>query len=346
MQISYADPHHPRFLITRLSAVGDCIHSMPIIGALRRQFPGAFIAWATQGLPATLLRDYPDLDRVITVDRNWLKSFHQIKNLRRTLHELQFDVSIDPHSLTKSAMLGWLSGARCRIGFDRPQGRELSLLLNNVRFASTLPHVVDKYLELLRPLGIEQPSSPKFEMAEWQHEKVDQFLHDTHLSGEFAVINPGAGWDSKLWPAKRFGLVAKHLGRVHRLPSVIVWAGDREQILAREIAEHSGGHGLIAPSTTLPELTTLMRYSKLCVAADTGPLHLAAAVDTRCVGLYGPTLPSECGPYGPQHVSVQTCYQDGNGRQRRGADNEAMCAIRVSQVTDACDRLLVKSQAA
>ena len=346
MNVSYADPHHPRLLITRLSAVGDCIHSMPIVGAIRRKYPGAFIAWATQGLPATMLQDYPGLDQVIVVERDWLKSLKKIAATRSLLRELRLDVSIDPQSLTKSSMLGWLSGAQYRIGFDKPQGRELSLLLNNIRIAPTLPHVVDKYLQLLAPLGIEQPQSPKFEMAEWQHDTVRQFLRDAHLTGGYAVINPGAGWDSKLWPARRFGQVAKHLGTVHQLPSVIVWAGDREQAWANEIAKHSGGHGLIANSTTLPELATIMRNARLCVAADTGPLHLAAAVDTACVGLYGPTRPAECGPYGTQHISVQTHYQQGTGRQRRGSVNEAMQAIEVSQVTQACDQLLSKAQAA
>ena len=102
----------------------------------------------------------------------------------------------------------------------------------------------------------------------------------------------------------------------------------------------------MAPATSLPELATLMRKAKLCVAADTGPLHLAAAVETPCVGLYGPTRPSECGPYGSQHHSVQTQYQGGSGRERRGGENEAMRAIEVSQVTDACDQMLSKAQAA
>lgn len=346
MNISYRDAHHPRFLITRLSAVGDCIHSMPLIGALRRRFPGAFIAWATQGLPATLLDNYPGLDQIYRVDRDWLKSLSSVSTVRRELRSFNFDVTLDAQSLTKSAALGWLSGAPYRIGFGKPQGRELSLWLNNIKVKPTVDHVVEKYLQLLEPLGIEIPAAPRFEMAEWQHASMQQFLQEKIGAGRYAVINPGAGWDSKLWPAKRFGEVARYLGQKHQLHSIVVWAGDREESWAHEIVEHAGGQASMAPSTSLPELTSVLRGATLCVAADTGPLHLAAAVNVPCVGLYGPTRPSECGPYGPQHVSVQTYLQGGTGRERRGADNSAMCAIEVSQVEAACDQLLARAQAA
>lgn len=330
----------PRILITRLSAIGDCIHTVPIVSALRRHLPDAHVAWITQGGPATLLADYPGLDDIIVVPRDWMKSLSSIREIRRELRAHQFDISIDPQSLTKSALLGWLSGARQRIGFSRPQGREASLLLNNVRITPQKDHVVECYLELLQPLLGNQTLEPTFELRTPASEKVDTFLRETHLTNGFAVINPGAGWDSKLWVPSRFGRVAKYLGETYQLPTVVVWAGEREVIWAKEIVASSGGHAWLAPDTSLPELGTLLSKSALCVAADTGPLHLAAAVGTPCVGLYGTTLPRVCGPYGAQHVSVQTYYHAGSSRERRSVTNIAMRAIEVATVCNACDQAL------
>jgi ADP-heptose:LPS heptosyltransferase len=327
-----------------MSAIGDCIHTMPLVGAIRARYPDAFIAWATQPGPASLLTSYPGLDQVVIVKRDWMKSWHQVTRLRRHLQSLKFDFSVDAQSLTKSALLGWISGARRRIGFAAPQGRELSLWLNNERIQPRSDHVVDRYLELLKPiLGDELPEA-RFELPVTEHEVVKQFLDNTGLRDGYAVINPGAGWDSKLWLPARFGRVARHLGDMHRLPTVVVWAGHRELIWAKEIVARSGGHAWLAPDTSLPELASVLSQARLCVAADTGPLHLAAAVGTPCVGLYGPTRPRHSGPYGQGHQTVQVYYQSGSSRERRQADNDAMRAIEVAMVTNACDRVIARSR--
>ena len=157
-------PSSPRFLITRLSAVGDCIHTVPIVHAIRDRFPNCFIAWATQNGPATLLDGLEGLDEIVRVPRDWMKSPGNWWSFRRKLRAMRFDVAIDPQSLTKSGLLGWLSGARDRIGFAKPQGRELSLLTNRCLVEPQKEHVVDRYLELLRPLGIDDPNV-RFDMA-------------------------------------------------------------------------------------------------------------------------------------------------------------------------------------
>jgi lipopolysaccharide heptosyltransferase I len=330
----------PRILITRLSAIGDCIHTMPLVGALRRGFPRAHVAWITQAAPASLLEGYPGLDEVIVAPRGWLKSLRQLRRLRRELRSREFDIVLDPQSLTKSALLGWLSGAAQRIGFTAPQGRELSLWLNNERIDPRRDHVVERYLELLCPLMDMAELRPRFELPVRQWATIERFLDQGVWTTGFVVINPGAGWDSKLWSPERFGQVARHLERTHRLPSVVVWAGRREREWAERIVAQAGGAARLAPETNLPELAALLRRARLCVACDTGTLHLAAAVGTACVGLYGCTRPSICGPYGSEHATVQAYYQDGTSRQRRNARNDAMRAINVSMVTRACDRVL------
>ena len=331
----------PRILITRLSAIGDCIHTMPLVGVLRRRFPDAFIAWATQRVPATLLRDYPGLDEILVVPRDWMKSWTEVRRLRRQLRERQFDMAIDPQSLTKSAALGWLSGAELRVGFAAPQGRELSPWLNNRIVQPQCSHVVDRYLELLRPIVGSIQRTARFELSRRPQATISEFVRKLELR-RFAVINPGAGWDSKLWLPDRFGQVACHLGQVHRLRTVVVWAGDRERQAAEEIARHAKGFARLAPETDLPELADLLQQATLCVSGDTGPLHLAAAVGTACVGLYGSTQPEICGPYGKQHGTVQAYYQDGTSRQRRRAQNDAMQAIEAAHVMQRCDEVLAR----
>jgi lipopolysaccharide heptosyltransferase I len=331
----------PRILIARLSAVGDCIHTAPVASALRRQFPGAFIAWVVQGGPASLLESHPAIDRVIAVKKCWLRSPQEVAQLRSKLKSLEFDITIDPQSLSKSAIAAWLSGAPRRIGFARPQGREVAPLLNNQTVAPTASHVVDRYLELLRPLGV-SPGPVNFDLpllpAATQF--AAQLANEFHLRRGFAAINPGAGWDSKLWPAERYGKVARFLGEKLQLPSLALWSGDREKAWAETIVARSGGHALLAPSTTLPQLAAVLAAAKIFVGADTGPLHLAAAMGTPCLGLYGPTRPEECGPYGRGHETVQAYYQDGTSRERRGRDNSAMQAISVEMVCEACKKLL------
>ena len=329
----------PRILITRLSAIGDCIHSLPIVAAIRCSFPDAFIGWVTQSGPASLITGTPGLDEVISVDRNWMKKWRTIRETRRRLREFRFDTVIDPQSLTKSSLLGWLSGARTRIGFARGQGRELAPLLNNQRVKPVRAHVVERYLELLRPLGVRDPQVtfplPSFPESA---ETVEGFLGGRSL-GRFGLLNPGAGWNSKLWPHERYAEVADYLHREHSIRSIVLWAGNREKAWAESIT-HASRAAVLAPDTSLIELGELCRRAEIFVGSDTGPMHLAAAVGTTCVAMFGPTLPSVCGPWGEKHIPLQARYQDGSSKERRGDDNSAMREINVASVCAACDQIL------
>lgn len=331
----------PRILICRLSAIGDCILTMPLASALRRQFPEAFIAWAVQGASAPLVEEHPAVDLAIRVSKQELRSPLGLWRLRQRLREQRFDLAIDPQGLTKSALVSWLSGAPRRIGFARPVGREVSPWLQTEIVHSRQAHVVDRYLELARPLGIEAPKAEfRFPTSAAAVSKLAPFLDQSLLQRGFAVINPGAGWDSKLWPAERYAEVAAYLALNHRLPSVVVWAGSREKAWGEEIVARAQRHAILAPQTTLLELGELLRRAKLFVGSDTGPLHMAAAVGVSCVGIYGPTRPEDCGPYGSGHRAVQAFYQSGSARQRRSASNNAMRAVSVQDVCQACEEVL------
>jgi lipopolysaccharide heptosyltransferase I len=331
----------PRILISRLSAVGDCILTLPLANAVRAHFPRAFIGWVVQGGPATLLEGHPAVDQLIVVKKGWLGSPAEFAAVRRTLRSLQFDITLDPQSLSKSAIAAWLSGAPRRIGLARPIGRELAPLLNNQVLTPRTTHVVERQLELLRPLGIATgPARFDIPVRPEARRFVQRYLDDFHLKNGYAVINPGAGWDSRLWPPDRYGRVARFLGETHRLPSVVAWSGAREQEWAETIVTRSGGHALLGPATTLPQLAALMASTRIFVGSDTGPLHLAAAMGAPCVSLHGTTEPKISGPYGQGHQVVQAFYQEGSSRERRKADNRAMRAITVEMVCEACVRVL------
>ena len=134
-----------------------------------------------------------------------------------------------------------------------------------------------------------------------------------------------------------------HLGETHRLPTVVVWGGDRERRWAQEIVDASAGYATLAPPTSLPELAALTQRGRIFVSSDTGPLHMAVAVGTPSVGLYGATRPADCGPYGAPHVAVQVRYQAGSRKQRRKASNACMREISAEMVCRHCDQVLAKT---
>lgn len=339
-----ANQRTPRILIVRLSAIGDVVLTMPVLNALRDHFPHAFLAWAVEERAATLLRGHKALDELVVLPRRFLKSPSALWRLFRQLRTLRLDMAIDAQGLTKSALLARLSGARRRIGFGGRWGRELSPWLNSELVYPARSHVIERHLELLRPLGIERPAV-RFDvpLGEAENEAAGRWIAGAGLDGGFAIVNPGAGWPSKLWPPDRYAAVARHLGRAWSLPSLVVWAGNEEHAAAQEIAAGSEGHARLAPPTNLRELAALCALARLFVGSDTGPLHLAEAVGTPCVGLYGPWPAEETGPYGPQHIAIQKAEFSGTtSHERRHAPSTLMEAIDVPSVCDGCDAVLTR----
>ena len=331
----------PRILIVRLSAIGDVLHALPVLNALRDALPNAFIAWVVEGRAADLLRGHQALNELVELRRGWLKSPPTVWKLRKRLRRGRFDITVDVQGLTKSAIAAWLSPAPQRIGFDGPDGRELSRWLNNCLVQPTAAHVIDRNLELLRALNI-TAASVRFDLPEAQADAAaaEAAIAASALQSGFAVINPGAGWPSKLWPADRYAAVARHLGSTRRLPSMVAWAGNQERQWALQIVDGSAGHARLAPATTLTQLAALLRRARLFIGSDTGPLHLAVAVGAPSVGLFGPMPAERNGPYGPQHLAVQKICLSGSSRQRRGAGPESMEAIEASAVIEACESIL------
>ena len=334
-------PPRPRILIVRLSAIGDAVLTLPVLCALRRRFPDAFLAWAAESHAAAVLRGHECLDELIELPRGWLKSVHHLREIRRRLKNLRFDAAVDPQSLTKSALLARLSGAKYRIGLGRPFGRELAPLLNNRVMHTTGPHVVQHMLQLLGPLGVE-PGPVEFRLPAGPDAAAagEAVLQATGMTGRFMAVNPGVGDLLRDWPAERYVEVVRRVRHAFEVPSLILWGTDRELATANRIAESVGEGCRVAPPTSLTTLTAVLRRAMFLVSHDTGPLHIAAAVGTPCVGIYGPTWPEFCGPFGPGHIVVRGRWRAPHPLKWRSAPADVMLQIPAEDVFQACVRML------
>ncbi len=341
------DNTNPKILVTRLSHIGDCILTLPMVNRLREMLPESQIVWAIESPTQKLLAEHGSVDEFIVVPKSWMKSPANWLSLGRKLRQYNFDICIDPQGITKSAMLGWLSRAKVRIGASGRWGRELSTWLNNRLIEPTATHLADRSLELLSQIsgsdaqaGIHSYDLPIPEQALIT---ANRLCNQNQLE-QYAVINPGASWPSKRWDTQRFGSAGSYLYRNRLIRSVLTWAGPEEKAMALEIAQFDPDAFVVAPPTTLPQLAAVISKASIFVGCDTGPLHIAAAVGTPCVGLYGTTRPQDSGawPYAAPtpHVAVQKWHQSGSCRKRRSAANDAMMDILAADVFKACDQIL------
>jgi heptosyltransferase I len=312
-----------------------------MVNELRRGFPDAMIVWAMESPSHKLLGNHTSVDEVLLVPRGWMKSPGEIHAMHRKLRQYRFDIAVDPQSIFKSAVLSRLSGAKTRLGFVGDHGREMSPWLNNCRVNPRATHLVDRSLELIQPIV----SDARFrnfglQVPEDANRFASMFQKQQLAEKPFVAINPGASWPSKRWGIDRFAELARALAADPGITSVITWAGKEENEMAETIVELSRGAAVMAPATSLPELAALYQASEAFVGCDTGPLHIAAAVGTTCVGLYGPTRPVDSGAYGSQHVAIQVRYHSGGCRERRQATNDAMREITTSMVVESVRNLL------
>lgn len=334
-----------RILIVRLSAIGDCILSVPVLTSIRRNFPQARLGWVIEKTSSQLIQGHAALDDLFVVSKQTFKSPRQLWALAAKLRAWKPDVTLDLQGLTKSSLLAWLSGAKSRLGFnsDEFDGRELSRFLNNRLFTPESKHIVDRSLELLKLLGVDDPAV-EFNLPEQEKDAAfaERVQKSNAMEGRFAVINVGAGWTSKLWPTERYARIVKHLGEYWGVPCLVVWSGEQENLMAKQIVDASHGHGVLSPATTLLQLGSLIRRASLFVGSDTGPMHLSVAVGTPTVGMIGPMPIERVCPYGPMNRGVQ------NVRLSKGSDRKTDCtpmlSIDAEPVIQACDQLMSNSQ--
>lgn len=336
-----------RLLVVRLSSLGDVVHAIPAAAALRRAFPAARIDWLAGERCRELVELVPVIDRCLAAPR--LRAATAFPRLLRALRAARYDAAIDFQGLLKSAVLARAAGARRVIGFGPGQLRERAarLLYTETPDVGSPAHVIHKNLALAAALGAAQRPA-EFPLADPQSDAVErarQALGGAQ-GGEFALLNPGAAWASKRWPAERFGALADRLRRERGLPSIVAW-GPGERELAERVVAASDTAAAAAPPTGIADLVALSRAATVMVAGDTGPLHVAAAAGAPVVGLYGPSDPRRNGPWSAADRVVSRCGACHCRRDRPAAAGvvrrctraeSCMAAIPVDEVAAAVQR--------
>ena len=351
-----------RLLVVRLSAMGDVIHTLPAVHFLRDAFPHAFIGWlieerwaellcaagSSRRGPRSSLR--PLVDEVHTVDlKSWRKSIFSISTLQRVakvwndVRDAQYDAAVDLQGAMRSAVLARWSGARVIYGPAEPRESPASLWYTR-SVVTAGRHVVEQNLSLA--LGLRESArdasvpdiSGDFPRDPQAETRVTQRLAEDNV-GDFAILNPGAGWGAKRWPAERYGEVARGLAEMG--VRSILNSGPGEVVLVKT-AEAASGGAARAMSCTISELIALMRRARLFVGGDTGPLHLAAALRVPVVGIFGPTDPVRNGPYGTRSVVLRS-DESVTSHARRAEADEGMLGIGSAAVVTAARELMARA---
>jgi lipopolysaccharide heptosyltransferase I len=331
-----------------LGALGDIVHAIPVAAALRRAFPDARIDWLVSARHREILDLVPVIDRRLVInDRSdaggGAPLVTAVRELRRDAH----DVTIDLQGLIKSAIIARLSGASRVVGFSKKYLREPAARFlytdrhdpggDGIYAPTETRHVVEINLGLLRPLGI-VPGPAEFPIEHADSPAARAMLERT--GGRYALLNPGAAWPNKRWPAGSLAAVARALRERQGLMSVVLW-GPGEREIAEDVIAQAEGAALLTPQTSIADVVALARAALIMVSGDTGPTHIAAAVGTPIVGIYGPTRPERNGPWLPEDVTVSRanaceCHHLRNCRRER------MCLldIDVGEVLAAVERRL------
>ncbi|HLE84858.1 MAG TPA: lipopolysaccharide heptosyltransferase I [Thermoanaerobaculia bacterium] len=296
-------------LLIRTSALGDLVHTLPVLSALRRHLPEARIAWVVERVFAPLLEGHADLDQVLPVGlREWRErpfgaaTRRELAAFRRALRAFRADVALDLMGNHKAGAIARLSGARRRIGLAGAERREPSSAL---WLTETAPargeHAVERALAVVARLGV-PAEEPDFGGDKLLAGAPSPAGEAGALPGEerpFALLHPGAAWGNKVYPPERWARVARGLAEAAGLDCrVALSPSPAERELAGRIVAASGGAARPAEAADLPALVAWSRRARLVLGGDTGPVHLAHALGTPVVCLMGPTDPARHGPYG------------------------------------------------
>ncbi len=368
-----------KILLIKLSALGDVVHTIPVLNKLRRRYPNARIDWLVTPAIAELLAHNPAINNVIEFVRDewsapwrptpWVNAARLIAQLRAA----EYDLVIDLQGQLRSAVFAFTSGAPVRIGFDKPRpdaftslpriipeearkhawkgAREGSWLAYTdcIALPTLDVHPVERYLGVGPMLGLDDgPADFSFPIPREATVRIEGLLDYYEIAkARLAVIAPGTVWETKQWRADGFGEVARHL--LKQKLAVVLVGSESERGLCEEIAKLAPGVVNLAGETSLSELAALMSRAALCVTNDSGPMHLAVALGRPVVGVFGPTDPVWAGPYRQPDAVVRAavpcspCYL----RRLRECPNRHVCMTTVgtSAVTAPVDAILAKLQA-
>jgi lipopolysaccharide heptosyltransferase I len=301
-----------KILLIRLSAVGDVVRTLPALTCLRRAYPSAHITWAVEEPSREILQDQRDLDETLVFPRKALSrallhpseltaACGALSLFTASLKDARFDLVIDFQGTLKSGLMAWLTGAARRVGPGRGHAREMSYLFqtDRVRLGERALTRVERALALVAHLGVDI-SDATSEIPERPEDAayVESFLSTLatprlrERSGPPAVLFPGTSRTQayKRYPPAQFARAADLLAERTGCPVVVAW-GPGEERIAGEVVSAMRSPATLAPSMTLGQLTSLIRRSRIFLAGDTGPMHIAWTVGTPVVAIYGPTDP-------------------------------------------------------
>lgn len=357
-----------RILIIRLSALGDILHALPVLGRLREAFPQARIGWLVEPSGAPLLEGHPMLDALHIFpkkawsENKWAALRGPLRGLADELRAERYEVAIDVQGLTKSAVWGWAAGIPRRIGFKGAQSRELAGLLatERIRPAAGLHHVVQKNLALLGALGLAQPGEIKFpvHLPEAARAAARRIVGEDPAAAPLVLMNPGAGWATKIWAPERYGALARTLVERHSVRVAMAW-GPREEPLVAAALAAAGERGPVdfaavtvpaapgiypLPPTRFIELGAVIERARLFVGGDTGPTHFAAALGVPTVSMMGPLDARRNGPLGPHCVTIQHAVPrpapPWRNHKRWCDPRTDLRHVSVEEILDACEQAL------
>jgi lipopolysaccharide heptosyltransferase II len=290
-----------KILILKPSSLGDVVQALPVLRLLKLHYPESAIYWWIDSRLASLLQGDPDLAGLALFERerwarpqNWGEMWRSVRALR----EQNFDLVIDLQSLVRSGAFAWLANGKLTVGLDEPREGATALYDLIVRRPSFYTHAVDWYLEVLPLLGVPGhrdfcwlPPRPAVAAAVKQKWPVAQ--------GRWIILQPGARWNNKRWPAENFAELLRKLADANPEVNFAILGGQEDQALGETISKAAPKRCLdLTGKLSLPEMVEWIRLAELMVTNDTGPMHVAAALRTPVVALFGPTEPRRTGPYG------------------------------------------------
>ena len=304
-----------RVLFVKLGAIGDIVHTLPALAAVRRERADIHLTWVAERRSAEILRGNPLNEALPEIDTRAMREGglldEMVPEIRRQLGPLRkqkFDIAIDFQGLIKSGIVAKLSGAKTRWGFSRKNLREPAsrLFLNKTVKIIETASVIEKNLRLadavLGPFAnITEPEFPIF--TEVEH-RLDAAAIATQVGGDFAILNPGGGWVTKLWHAEKFGQLADRIWEEHGIVPIIA-TGPAEKEIAAKVLEASRCGKAIATEPSLKGFYELAKRARVYVGGDTGPTHLAVAAGTPVVGIFGPTEWWRNGSPNPSDICVE-----------------------------------------
>jgi len=343
-----------KLLIVRLGSMGDIIHTLPAVTALRRVFPEAILGWMVEECWAELLCTLPEprsgplsvrrplVDCVHTVNtKAWRASplstqtWEQIAAGFSEVRAQRYEVAVDFQGAVRSSLIARWSGAPVVYGFAQPRENVASMFYTS-QVSAHGSHIVEQNLSLAEGVADHPLELPKIEFPRDQavEDKCNERFGSN--SGDFAVLNPGAGWGAKRWPAERYGHVAKRLAETG-VKSLINF-GPGEEHLMREVESASDG-AATGVACSLTELIALTRRARVFIGGDTGPMHLATALGIPVVAIFGPTNPARNGPFATRSIVLRSPISPTSHSRRAQAD-PGLLEISADEVFTAARTLL------